>query len=85
MTTVHDLRKLYYSEGKSITEISKETGRDRKTVRTYLEKEDWNESQPSSLAEVEFPKLDLFKGDIDAWLTEDKKAKRKQRHTAKRV
>ena len=85
MTEVHKLRKLYYSEGKSITEISKETGRDRKTVRTYLEKEDWNESQPSSLAEVEFPKLDLFKGDIDAWLTEDKKAKRKQRHTAKRV
>ena len=39
MTTVHDLRKLYYDEGKSITEISKETGRDRKTVRLYLEKE----------------------------------------------
>ena len=85
MTEVHNLRKLYYSGGKSITEISRESGRDRKTVRTYLEKEDWNESQPSSLAEVEFPKLDLFKGDIDAWLTEDKKAKRKQRHTAKRV
>ena len=85
MTEVHNLRKLYYSDGKSITEISKETGWDRKTVRTYLEKEDWNESQPSSLAEVEFPKLDPFKGDIDAWLTEDKKAKRKQRHTAKRV
>lgn len=85
MTTVHDLRKLYYDEGKSITEISKETGRDRKTVRLYLEKEDWNEIQTSSLAEVEFPKLDPFKVDIDAWLTEDKKAKRKQRHTAKRV
>ena len=85
MTEVHNLRKLYYSEGKSITEISKETGRDRKTVRTYLEKRDWNESQPISLAEVEFPKMNPFKGDIDAWLTEDKKAKRKQRHTARRV
>jgi transposase len=85
MTTVHDLRKLYYDEGKSITEISKETGRDRKTVRLYLEKEDWNEIQTSSVAEVEFPKLGPFKVDIDAWLTEDKKAKRKQRHTAKRV
>ena len=45
MTEVHDLRKLYYDEGKNITEISKETGRDRKTVRQYLEKEDWNETQ----------------------------------------
>ena len=85
MTEVHNLRKLYYDEGKNITEISKETGRDRKTVRLYLEKEDWNEIQPRSLAGVEFPKLDPFKADIDAWLTEDKKAKRKQRHTAKRV
>ena len=85
MTEVHDLRKLYYDGGKSITEISKETGRDRKTVRMYLEKEDWNDAQPGPLAGSEFPKLDPFKADIDAWLTEDKKAKRKQRHTAKRV
>lgn len=85
MTEVHNLRKLYYEEGKSITEISKETGRDRKTVRMYLEKEDWNENQPGILKGVEFPKLDPFKADIDAWLTEDKKAKRKQRHTAKRI
>lgn len=85
MTEVHDLRKLYYEEGKSITEISRETGRDRKTVRLYLEKEDWNEIQTNSLVGVEFPKLDPYKVDIDAWLMEDKKAKRKQRHTARRV
>jgi len=57
MTEVHNLRKLYYEEGKTITEISKETGRDRKTVRMYLEKADWNESRPRSPAEAEFPKL----------------------------
>jgi transposase len=85
MTEVHNLRKLYYEEGKSITVISKETGRDRKTVRMYLEKKDWNETRPGLLKEGVFPKLDPFKADIDAWLTEDKKAKRKQRHTAKRV
>ena len=85
MTEQHDLRKLYFEEGKSITEISKETGRDRKTVRVYLEKEDWNDVRRGSLAEVEFPKLDPFKADIDTWLTEDKKAKRKQRHTARRI
>jgi transposase len=85
MTEVHNLRRLYYDEGKSITEISKETGRDRKTIRMYLEKENWNETQAVSLAGVEFPKLDPFKADIDSWLTEDKKARRKQRHTARRV
>jgi len=85
MTEVHNLRNLYYDEGKNITQISKETGRDRKTVRLCLEKEDWNEIQPKFLAGAEFPKLDPFKTDIDAWLTEDKKAKRKQRHTARRV
>ena len=85
MTEQHDLRKLYFDEGKNITEISKETGRDRKTVRVYLEKEDWNDVRRGCLAKVEFPKLDPFKADIDTWLTEDKKAKRKQRHTARRI
>ena len=86
MTEVHDLRKQYFEEGKSITEIAKETGRDRKTIRVYLEKEDWNETPPGAVPEgVEFPKLNPFKANIDEWLTEDKKAKRKQRHTAKRV
>jgi len=85
MTQVYDIRKLYFEEGKSITQISRETGRDRKTIRMYIEKEDWNETKPKALIEVEFPKLEPFKADIDEWLTEDKKAKRKQRHTAKRV
>jgi len=51
----------------------------------YIEKEDWNKTKPKALIEAEFPKLEPFKADINEWLTEDKKAKRKQRHTAKRV
>jgi transposase len=86
MTEQHSLRRLYYEEGKNITEIAKETGRDRKTVRGCLEKEDWNEAPSGTpAAGIEFPKLEPFKADIDEWLTEDKQAKRKQRHTAKRV
>ena len=84
MTEVHDLRKLYYDEGKNITEIAKQTGRDRKTVRQSLHKEDWNEPQVQTLAGA-YPKLDPFKAEIDSWLMDDKKAKRKQRHTAQRV
>lgn len=85
MTQVHDIRKLYFEEGKSITQISRETGHDRKTIRMYIGKEDWNEPKPKALTEAEFPKLEPFKADVDEWLTEDKNAKRKQRHTAKRV
>src|ERR1035437_4596754 len=85
MTEQHSLRKLYFDEGKRITEIAEETGRDRKTVRVYMEKDDWNETPTGELAVVEFAKLDPFKADIDEWLTDDKSAKRKQRHTAKRV
>jgi transposase len=85
MTQIHDIRKLYFEEGKNITQISRETGRDRKTVRMYIEKENWNEEKNKVEKEPEFPKLDPFKADIDRWLTDDKTAKRKQRHTAKRV
>jgi len=46
MTEVHNLRKLYYEEGKNISAISKQTGRDRKTVRQCLNKEDWKIFSP---------------------------------------
>lgn len=85
MTEIHDIRKLYFEDGRSIAQISRQTGHDRKTVRMYLEKEDWNSIQPRGLPEVDFPKLEAFKADINEWLTDDKKAKRKQRHTARRI
>ncbi len=42
MTEIFYIRTLYFEEGKNITEISRLTGRDRKTIRYYIEKEDWN-------------------------------------------
>ena len=85
MTQVHNIRKMYFEEGKNITEISRKTGRDRKTVRYYLEKDDWNKKEPEASPIADFPKLNPYKADIEFWLLEDKKAKRKQRHTARRV
>jgi transposase len=85
MTQVHDIRKLYFEEGKSVVQIARETGRDRKTVKLYIEKENWNTNKGQTQKESEFPKLESFKADIDEWLIDDKKAKRKQRHTARRV
>ena len=85
MTEVHEIRRLYFEEGKNITDVSRQTSHDRKTIRGYLEKENWNEGRVMALTGSEFPKLDPYKEEIKAWLTEDKKARRKQRHTARRV
>ena len=46
MTQIKDIRKMYFEEGKNISEIARETGHDRKTVRAYLDKEDWNQELP---------------------------------------
>lgn len=85
MTQVHDIRKMYFEKGKTISAISKQTGFDRKTVRSYIRKDDFNKDIPPAENKPSFPKLDPYKENIDSWLTEDRKAKRKQRHTAKRV
>jgi len=85
MTEISNIRNLYFEEGKSITDINRITGKDRKTIRTYIEKEDWNSPEIATKSESNFPKLDLYKTEIDRWLTDDKKAKKKQRHTAMRV
>lgn len=85
MTQVHDIRKMFFEEGKNISEIAHETKRDRKTIRFYLEKDDWNQAIPAAETAASYPKLTPYKTEIDFWLMEDKKARRKQRHTAKRV
>ena len=82
MTQTYDIRKHYYDEGKSITQISRETGFDRKTVRKYIEKENWNlegfiQERPSI--------IEPYKPLIDQWLENDKYQRRKQRHTARRI
>ena len=85
MVQIHDIRKMFFEEGKNISQIAKITSFDRKTVRSYLAKDDWNMNVPQTEHKAEYPKLDQYKMEIDNWLTDDKKAKRKQRHTAQRV
>jgi len=78
------IRESYYVNGKTITAISKETGHDRKTIRKVVQTDDWSESPPSA-QELKKSKLDPYKPMIDEWLTEDKRSRRKQRHTGWRV
>lgn len=86
MDQIHHIRQLYYEQDKQISEITQETGYDPKTVKKYIDMTDFNLAQSEPESERQFcPKLDPYKSVIDKWLADDRKAPRKQRHTAKRV
>jgi transposase len=70
-------------EGLSLREISRRTGHHFNTVKKYVDREDWNEA--TRQAKSKGSKLDEYKNLIDQWLKDDLNAKRKQRHTARRV
>ena len=85
MDQIHRIRDLYYGQEKNLSEIAKILNIDWRTVRKYVDKEDFNIPVPKANDELHSSKLDPFKPLIDSWLEEDKKAPRKQRHTAKRI
>ena len=86
MLTVDDfelIRRAYYVERKSQRQISRELHHSRKTVSKALE----HPVPPGYRREAPRPEpaIGPFKGIIEAWLTEDKRRPRKQRHTAQRI
>lgn len=86
MTQIDLIKKAFFEEGLNVSELAERFSHDRKTIRKYLDKEDWNEPVPTTPENVKkFPKLKPYIKDIDEWLEEDKQARRKQRHTARRV
>lgn len=87
MDQIHRIRDLYYGQGiTDMAEIARIMNCDWRTVRKYIDQEDFSPKPPAPASEGGHEsKLDTYKPLIDAWLTKDKKAPRKQRHTAKRV
>ena len=85
MTEIDDIRESYFSKGESISRIAEKFCKDRKTVRKYVLRDDFNEPIPSIEGGSSQPKLNPFKKTIDEWLEKDKGARRKQRHTARRI
>ena len=86
MDQIHRIRMLYYEQGKTLTEIADIMHLDWRTVRKYVDMEDFNSSPPTPEKDaLSESKLDSFKPLIDKWLIADKKVSRKQRHTAKRI
>lgn len=76
---IRDRRK----EGYSIAQIAREFHVDEKTVRKYLEKDDFSPRIPETVAKSS--KLDQYKERVLEWLTEDEKNWHKQKHTALRI
>ncbi len=68
--------------GKSIHQISRETGHDRKTIRKVLHGEPYDYSHRD---EQPYPILGPYLKVIDEWLADDKEQSKKQRHTARRI
>lgn len=83
MPHIDDIRRLW-SEGRDVTEIARMTGHDRKTVRKYLQVDDFSPEAPAPRAKGP-SKLDPFKDYIDRTLEADLHEWRKQRHTATRI
>ncbi len=83
MATIQNIREEFFLKGKRISEIAREQQMDRKTVRKFVEQEDWNRT--TEPVESRSSVLDPFKTIIDGWLEDDRTHRRKQRHTAKRV
>ena len=82
MSDINHIRDLYQS-GYKISEIHKKTGADPKTIKKYLEKEDFSDSPVTVSPKSSI--LDPFKPTIRQWLEEDRKHWCKQHHTAQRV
>ena len=82
VTEIDGIRSLA-AEGYGPSAISDQVGVDRKTVRKYLDQEDFSPPLPAEAMKPS--KLDPFKGLIASWLEEDALTWHKQRHTAQRV
>lgn len=83
MADIKDIRNAYFEKGLSISHVARDFSVDRKTVRKFLEQQDWNAAV--RVSELRASVLDPYKGLIDSWLENDRLERKKQRHTATRV
>lgn len=80
---IYDIREMYFKEGKSMREISRLSGRDRETIKRYVEQEDFSIEVP--IRQRRSSKTDAYREQVRQWLIDDETAPPKQRHTAKKV
>ena len=83
VSVYEQIRKAHEREGLGIRALARRFGVHRRDVRNALVSAQPPPRKPPALRPA--PMLDSWKPLIDRWLEEDKKAPRKQRHTARRV
>jgi len=82
MNKVHRIKEMQRKQ-LGPYQIARELEVDPKTVRKYMEQEDFSPTAP--IPRERPSKLDPYKPAIGQWLTEDEQNRAKQRHTATRV
>jgi transposase len=82
MPQVNSIKDMARS-GQTVAGIARELAIDEKTVRKYLQQEDFSPSLPEETERES--KLDAHEELIDKWLEADQGSWYKQRHTAKRI
>lgn len=82
MNKIHQIKRLQRKQ-LGPYQIAKELAVDPKTVRKYMEQDNFSPSAP--IAQERPSKLDPYKPMINQWLIEDEQNRVKQRHTGTRV
>lgn len=83
MEHIHHIRYEHNEKDKSLREIARETGHDRRTVKRYVDQVDFSAAAP--LKRRRACKSDPYRETVRGWLKDDQSAPRKQHHTARRV
>jgi transposase len=79
------IKHLYENGEKSLREISRIMDLSFQTVKKYAYEENWNQAHLPNVEPSNHPLLGPYIETIDKWLEEDRRAPRKQRHTASRI
>jgi transposase len=83
MEKQHYLSNLSEYEGLSLREIAQRSGHNFRTVKKYVDKEDWNVGYKPR--KVRASQLEPLKPVIDGWIMEDLKRSRKNRRTGTKI
>lgn len=68
--------------GKNISELARQTGHSRNTIKKALRGEPWGYKERE---QQQFPVLGPFRSIIEEWLKNDREQPKKQRHTSRRI
>jgi len=82
ITQVNYIRKLYFDKGKSLSEIENATGHNYRTIKKFIDCDDFNEVKSKKIIDT---KSDLIRPFVRDILIADKNHRKKHRHTAKRI